>query len=266
MTFCDQLLQPRAGAENRPAAGPRPTPTVMPSALVARPTGVSAGAANAAQKPRSWCLVGRVSARPPGAGSSDDDVCPLEHGLRRAELVVHQRVLVIRRDVDVGKAVAVHVADGRPADVRRYVRELLRGVAPVPGALGVGDEDEDAVAVVARQEDVGLAPVVLAGLEGQGVAGRGGALLRRGGAEAGRDDVLRDARGADVLAVEGVDQDGAVLVHVVRGQQLQPAVAVEVLPGAGEAGPGLVVDHAALELAVLHVVVDDALPQVLRRS
>ena len=61
---------------------------------------------------------------------------------------MHELTVIISGDEDVRESVAVDVSEGRTADVRTYVGELLLGIAPIGWVLRAWHEHEDAVAVV----------------------------------------------------------------------------------------------------------------------
>mmetsp|Transcript_88724 Transcript_88724/g.271699 ORF Transcript_88724/g.271699 Transcript_88724/m.271699 type:complete len:213 (-) Transcript_88724:348-986(-) len=71
-------------------------------------------------------------------------------------------------------------------------------------------------------------------------------------------------RGDEVVTIERVRVHRAVLVDVVRHQELKAPVAVEVSPGARKARACGAVEHAALHRAVAEVVERHALADVLR--
>mmetsp|Transcript_55977 Transcript_55977/g.120465 ORF Transcript_55977/g.120465 Transcript_55977/m.120465 type:complete len:265 (+) Transcript_55977:485-1279(+) len=102
------------------------------------------------------------------------------------------------------------------------------------------------------------------GVESEGVARAGRASFRVNCAEVPRQDVAVDLGRDEVVIIEGVGIDRAVLVQMVSHQEVQVAIVVEIRPRAGEPRTRLLVKHTALHDAVLHVVVDHLLLQVLR--
>mmetsp|Transcript_6330 Transcript_6330/g.11867 ORF Transcript_6330/g.11867 Transcript_6330/m.11867 type:complete len:213 (-) Transcript_6330:657-1295(-) len=166
---------------------------------------------------------------------------------------------------DICEAVAVDVANGGPADVCVQICDLLCLVAPVVAVLRLRNEQENAVRIVSRQEDVRLLGRSHFRPESHGISRAALACRHLGRREARGQHVASHLGGGNVLAVEAVGVDRAIGRGVVGGQQLQAAVAVEVLPGAGEAGARRSVqDPAGHGAVLLHVPVHNPLSDELR--